>query len=224
MVFGMYKYFINLLSEVHTKFDNYKRKVQLEVLKSKLGYIDREVDFRLPDVCTCPSKIYLYGNSNIYGKSKFIISPNGLSGRFIMRKESGAAQGLTVITGNHSISPSIGVWHKEDFSKRIGDIDKDVIVEEDVWIGANVTLLSGVTIGRGAIIGAGSVVRNNVPPYAIAMGNPAKVVSFKFTPEEILKHEIKLYPELERLSIDRLEKNYQKYYLKRIGSIKDFLL
>ena len=100
--------------------------------------------------------------------------------------------------------------------------DKDVIVEEDVWIGSNVTLLGGAHLGRGSNIGSGSVVRGNVPPYAIVIGNPAKVVGFSFTPEQIVEHEKQLYPEEERIPLERLEKNYQKYFLKRIKEIRDF--
>lgn len=47
---------------------------------------------------------------------------------------------------------------------------------DKAWIGFGCTILSGVTIGEGAIIGAQSVVREDVPPYCIAYGNPAKVV------------------------------------------------
>ena len=102
------------------------------------------------------------------------------------------------------------------------EYDKDVIVEEDVWIGAHVTLLSGVTIGLGSVIGTGCVVRCNVPPYAIFAGNPAKVVGFRFTPEEVIKHEQILYSEEERLPIDVLTKNYKKYFLDHIKGIKDY--
>ena len=49
-------------------------------------------------------------------------------------------------------------------------------VEEDVWLGANVMVLPGVRIGRGSIIGAGAIVTKDIPPYSIAVGNPAKVV------------------------------------------------
>ena len=45
-----------------------------------------------------------------------------------------------------------------------------------VWIGADVTLLGGVRIGNGAIIGAGAVVAKDVPPYAVVVGNPARVI------------------------------------------------
>ncbi|GAA0841517.1 sugar O-acetyltransferase [Marinobacter szutsaonensis] len=47
------------------------------------------------------------------------------------------------------------------------------------WVGANVIILPGVTIGEGSIIGAGSVVSRSVPAYAVAVGNPARVVKFR---------------------------------------------
>jgi maltose O-acetyltransferase len=56
---------------------------------------------------------------------------------------------------------------------------KKVIIEDDVWIGGNTVILPGVRIGKGAVIGAGSVVSKDVPPNAIAVGNPAKVVKYR---------------------------------------------
>lgn len=69
-----------------------------------------------------------------------------------------------------------------------------IIIEDDVWIGFNTTVLSGVTIGRGSIIGAGSVVINDVPPYSISFGWPARVFMSRFTPEQIAEHERTLKP------------------------------
>ena len=56
----------------------------------------------------------------------------------------------------------------------------DVVIGNDVWIGQGALILSGVTIGDGAVIGAGSVVTKDVEDYAIAAGNPAKFVKFRF--------------------------------------------
>ncbi|MBC7498177.1 antibiotic acetyltransferase [Candidatus Gracilibacteria bacterium] len=47
------------------------------------------------------------------------------------------------------------------------------------------TILDGVTIGDGAIIGAGSIVTKDVEPYAIAVGVPARVIRYRFEPDEI---------------------------------------
>lgn len=54
-----------------------------------------------------------------------------------------------------------------------------VVIKDYVWIGRRVIVLPGVTIGKGAIIGAGAVVSKDVPDYAIAVGNPAKVVKYR---------------------------------------------
>lgn len=53
---------------------------------------------------------------------------------------------------------------------------KPVLIREYAWVGAGATILSGVCIGRHAIVGAGSVVTKDVPDYAVAVGNPAKVI------------------------------------------------
>ncbi len=50
----------------------------------------------------------------------------------------------------------------------------DISIGNDIWIGYGATILSGVTIGSGAVIGAGSVVTDDVAPYAVIAGNPAR--------------------------------------------------
>jgi acetyltransferase-like isoleucine patch superfamily enzyme len=56
----------------------------------------------------------------------------------------------------------------------------DIRIGNDVWIGAGVIILSGVTVGDGAVIGAGSVVCRDIPPYAIAAGNPVRTIRYRF--------------------------------------------
>lgn len=55
----------------------------------------------------------------------------------------------------------------------------DILIEDDAWLGVGVIVMDGVTIGRGAVIGAGAVVTKDVPPLAIAVGAPAKVVGYR---------------------------------------------
>ena len=55
-----------------------------------------------------------------------------------------------------------------------------IVIGNDVWIGCNVTILGGVRIGNGAVIGAGAVVAKDVPPFAVVVGNPAKIIRYRF--------------------------------------------
>jgi acetyltransferase-like isoleucine patch superfamily enzyme len=76
----------------------------------------------------------------------------------------------------------------EDVSKsflRQGLDIKQVIIGKNVWIGANVVILLGVKIGDNSVIGAGSTVVKDIPPYSVAVGNPAKVVKrYNFKTEQ----------------------------------------
>ena len=85
---------------------------------------------------------------------------------------------------------------------------KTITIGNDVFIGANVTILDGVNIGDGAVIGAGAVVSKDIPPYAIAIGCPIKVIRYRFEEgqiETLKRIEWWNFPE-EKL------KNVEKYF------------
>lgn len=73
------------------------------------------------------------------------------------------------------------------YSKNPYHNHNQIIIGHDVWIGNSCTIMSGIHIGNGAVIGAGSVVAKDIPPYAIAVGNPARVVKYRFSDEIIKK-------------------------------------
>lgn len=54
--------------------------------------------------------------------------------------------------------------------------EADVVIGDDVWLGARAIVLPGARIGNGSIIGAGALVKDEIPPFSIAVGTPAKVV------------------------------------------------
>jgi hypothetical protein len=61
----------------------------------------------------------------------------------------------------------------------------DIVIGADVWVTFGTYVLSGVNIGHGAVVATGAVVAKDVPPYAIVGGNPAKIIKYRFTPEQI---------------------------------------
>lgn len=193
----------------------YDKIIKQPFLKKKLGACGKNVVFRWNEWHQPWQNVYLSDDTQLVDAT--IISRGG---KLIINRGSGAAEKLLVITNNHK--RVVGTWIRDAMRAKVNDLENDIIVEEDVWIGANVTLLGEAYIGRGAVIGAGSVIRNKIPPYAIVTGNPAKIIGFSLRPEEIIEHEKVIYPEEKRLPIDILEKNYDKYFLKRLKEIKDY--
>lgn len=94
-----------------------------------------------------------------------------------------------------------------------------VKIGNDVFIGANVTVLDGVSIGDGAIIGAGAVVSKDIPPFAIAVGSPIKIIKYRFEDEVIDKLlKLKWWDEDERI-LKKVEENFFKVndFLKNLN-------
>ncbi len=79
-------------------------------------------------------------------------------------------QGVHIHAENHNFADAVRRINEQ------GVTYQEVVIEDDVWIGSRAMILAGVTIGRGAVIGGGAVVTTSIPPYAIAVGVPARVV------------------------------------------------
>jgi galactoside O-acetyltransferase len=78
------------------------------------------------------------------------------------------APSVTLTTTGHPVHPS----RRVDFAR----FSKPIAIEDKVWIGSNAVVLPGVHIGYGSVIGAGSVVTRDIPPMAVAVGTPCRVV------------------------------------------------
>lgn len=85
----------------------------------------------------------------------------------------------------------------------------NIIIEDDVWVGYGATILSGVKIGQGAVIAACAVVTTDIPAYAIAGGNPARIIKYRFD-NDIIDKLIKC----DYSAIDKqfIENNLDKLY------------
>ncbi|WP_199120906.1 DapH/DapD/GlmU-related protein [Pedobacter sp. ASV28] len=127
-----------------------------------------------------------FANLQCYG-GKILIEERTFLGEFVsiyghgdvrIGKDCLIAMNTSILSSNHSIPPTGILINSKP------DIPLSTVIEDDVWIGANCVILGGITIEKGAVIGAGSVVTKNIPSYAIAVGNPAKVIKHR-SPKKI---------------------------------------
>lgn len=148
--------------------------------------------FRMPYVVGDP-RIYIGDDVNFFGKvdifsgrmfdePKLILKDRvdiGHNVVFVVNKEIVIEEDVNVASGVRFMDSDA---HPRDAMQRIADMPpaldeiKPVRVCRYAWIGQNSFILKGVTIGEGAIIGVNSVVVTDIPPYSVAMGNPARVV------------------------------------------------
>lgn len=119
--------------------------------------------------------IHSYGGKVLIGKNVFI-GPYAViygHGDVTIGNDCLIAMGVKIISANHQIS------NQDIKINSLPDLIASVTIGEDVWLGADVKILSNVNIGNGAVIGAGSVVTKDIPPYAVAVGVPAKIVKYR---------------------------------------------
>jgi maltose O-acetyltransferase len=92
--------------------------------------------------------------------------------------------GNRVMIASHSIITTLSHDTNYKCMRFAPTVSKPIVIEDDVWIGSNVTILPGVTIGKGAVLGACSLINKDVPPYAIMIGSPGKVLKIRKTIDE----------------------------------------
>jgi len=176
------------------------RKINKILLKSHFEDVGRNFEFSPTDSIFSYKNIRCGNNVQIGHNAVFIATLSKIAiGNNVL-----FAPGVTIIGGTHNISV-IGKTIFDTREKRPED-DLGVIIEDDVWIGTNTTILHGVRIKRGSVIGAGSIVTKSTNPYSISVGNPARIVRYRFSKEQILKHEELIYPQDRRLTSKEIDK------------------
>jgi virginiamycin A acetyltransferase len=130
-------------------------------------------------------EVGLYTNGGCF--EPWTIDPKTKIGRY-----SSIASGVRIMNHNHPISFK-GI-SPVFFSPALDLCDRLLVdfnpleIGNDVWIGVNAVIMPEVNrIGDGAVIGAGAVVNRDVPPYAVVLGNPARVVKYRFSEEVIAR-------------------------------------
>lgn len=114
-------------------------------------------------------------------------------------------------------------WHfpgvHPDSQTRIKNLRK-IHIGNDVWLGKNVLITNSANIGNGVIAGAGAIITKDVPDYAIVGGCPAKIIKFRYTPEEIeALNKISWWS----WSDEEIRERYNDFYLPIKEFIKKYL-
>ncbi len=117
-----------------------------------------------------------------------------------------------ILSGNHQTETLFTYPIRSTLTKRHCHEDSvskgTIVIDDEVWIGYGVTILSGVFIGKGSIVAAGSVVTHDIPPYAIAGGNPARIIRYRL-PEEVI-------PIINNLNLNDLSHEQQTTLLNEL--------
>lgn len=102
---------------------------------------------------------------------------------------------------------------QKEFDSNLKPTSVKTFLGSDVWVGDNAVILAGVRIGNGAVVGAGTIVTKDIPDFSIVIGNPARILRYRFP--EVLQNKIKQSPwwtkELEELK-DLDFKNPEYYH------------
>ncbi len=157
MFWKIYGYLCNRILEIKRAFYRYRVKKDCYSYKGRIfvgGHTQVNGNTVLGNnVC--------FNGMKITGRGKVTIGDNFHSG-----------QDCLFITHNHN-------YEGEEIPYDSSLITKEITIGDNVWLGDRVIVLGGNTIGEGAIIQAGSVVTSDIPSFAIAGGNPARVFKYR---------------------------------------------
>ena len=163
---GLYLFMYGFFKYWSFPFANYLRVMVLKLFMKQLKstYISDGVTIWFPKGVSMGKNSSLNQGCNLYGLGGIEIGNNVRIACY-----------TTIYSADHEFANP-----NEPVTKQ-GYVAAKIIIEDDVWIGAKVNINKGVTIGKGAVIGGGAVVTKDIPPYAVAVGNPAKVIKYRNT-------------------------------------------
>ncbi len=158
------KWFLNPLKHKKGKNARICRHTRMDVMP--FNYFALGDNSTIEDFCTVNNGVgdVVIGNRTRVGMSNVLIGPVTI-GNDVMLAQNIVMSGL-----NHGYEDITVVPHKQPVTR------KPIVIEDEVWVGANCVVTAGVTIGKHSVIAAGSVVTKSIPPYSVAVGNPARVI------------------------------------------------
>jgi len=127
------------------------------------------------------------GKDVVIGMQNFIAVNGSIGNGVLISSQVGIIGKYDHDASSVGVPISRAPWVFDKSSAQLSD--GEVHIEDDVWVGFGAIILSGVRIGRGSIVAAGALVTKDVAPYSIVVGNPARKIGSRFSPEHIEAHE-----------------------------------
>jgi len=151
-------------------------------------YLKLGKDSYLPYNSEIKTAVEIGDGTGINGKIRIVGGARVMIGKYCA-----IGSDVKIISSNHDITKANlqSKFATDFFNQSIDVLKGETKIGNNVWIGDSVIILPGVQVGDGAVLGAGSIVTKNIPPFAIAVGNPAKVIKFRFS-QKIIKKLLKI--------------------------------
>ncbi|RVU02719.1 acyltransferase [Mucilaginibacter limnophilus] len=158
------KWFVNPFIHKRGKGSKVRRYTRMDVLP--FNRFELGEGSTIEDFCTINNGVgdVFIGSNSLVGMGNVIIGPVTIGNNVIF------AQNIVASGLNHEYRDVNQPIHAQKI------LVAPIVVEDDCWIAANSVITSGVTIGKHSVIAAGAVVTKDIPPYSVAVGNPAKVI------------------------------------------------
>ena len=158
------KLFVNRWFHTYGKNCKVRRYTRMDLLpfnNFKLGS-----NSTIENFCTVNNGVgeVLIGYNTLIGMCNTVIGPVSIGNNVIL------AQNIVISGLNHEYQDVTKPIHEQPVTTA------KITVDDECWIGANAVITAGVTIGKHSVIAAGSVVTKDVPPFSVAVGNPARVI------------------------------------------------
>lgn len=156
-----------------THYKLYFKNTGRNLCKKKFKFFGKGAEFRPGAYAFACSKISI-GCNVVIRPNTMLFADNRADGAEITIEDFVLiGSGVHFYVSNHKFdNRNMPVFHQGHYKS------KPIIVKSGAWIGANAIILPGVTIGKNSVIGAGSVVTKEVPDFAVAVGNPARVIKY----------------------------------------------
>lgn len=187
---------------IYIDYDWYKQGIPGNVKLGENVYIDTSYGFTAFHSLLADALLIGKG-SGCYDRASFVVGKNGKMeiGEFNILNGSTFICNNYIATGDHCMfawgsvvtdswidNKNMTVQQKRtllEYAAKdparvmpVNSISKAIIIEDNVWVGFDAVILPGVKLGRGCIVGSKSVITENIPPYAIVAGNPAKIIRY----------------------------------------------